>query len=186
MKKQSECQYAQLVFDQPSSSSNSRTFATDDSVLYVNPSPQHRRHRGETNYATIDHSRRHGGHGKPSSSKSSRSKSGLMHSASCPFKVTNVMVIHCDPNQNLKFVLAITLKVCISDPMLVKPKCVWEVKVFYFSAVCLQFFKKKNFHLSNTFWLYQPRVRNAYFQNYSQKRISNFDLGHPVCYETYV
>ena len=29
-----------------------------------------------------------------------------------------------DPNQNLKFVLAITLKVCISDPMMVKPKCV--------------------------------------------------------------
>ena len=93
MKKQSECQYAQLVFDQPSSSSNSRTFATDDSVLYVNPSPQHRRHRGETNYATIDHSRRHGGHGKPSSSKSGRSKGGLMHSASCPFKVKLSLVI---------------------------------------------------------------------------------------------
>ena len=29
-----------------------------------------------------------------------------------------------DPNQNLKFVLAITLKICLSDPMLVKPKCV--------------------------------------------------------------
>ena len=93
MKKQSECQYAQLVFDQPSSSSNSRTFATDDSVLYVNPSPQHRRHRGETNYATIDHSRRHGGHGKPSSSKSGRSKGGLMHSASCPFKVKLLLVV---------------------------------------------------------------------------------------------
>ena len=32
-----------------------------------------------------------------------------------------------DPNQNLKFVLAITQKICMSDPMLVKPKCVWEV-----------------------------------------------------------
>ena len=29
-----------------------------------------------------------------------------------------------DPNQNVKFLLAITLKICISDPMLVKPKCV--------------------------------------------------------------
>ena len=29
-----------------------------------------------------------------------------------------------DPNQNLKFVLAITLKVNISDPMLLKPKCI--------------------------------------------------------------
>ena len=37
------------------------------------------------------------------------------------FKLIN---IQGDPNQNLKFVLAITPKICISDPMLVKPKCV--------------------------------------------------------------
>ena len=86
-------------------------------------------------------------------------------------------MIQGDPNQNLKFVLAITLKIHISDPMLVKPKCVWEVKVyFYFSAVCLQFsaaclqFFKKNFHLPNTFWLYQHMVRNAYFQSYSENK----------------
>ena len=48
--------------------------------------------------------------------------------------------IQGDPNQNLKFVLAITLKRCVSDPMLVKPKCVLEVSVYFlFSAVCLQF-----------------------------------------------
>ena len=35
-----------------------------------------------------------------------------------------------DPNQNLKFVLAITLKISISNPMLVKPECVWELSVF--------------------------------------------------------
>ena len=35
-----------------------------------------------------------------------------------------------DPNQNLKFVLAITRKICISDPILVKPKCVWGLSVF--------------------------------------------------------
>ena len=60
-------------------------------------------------------------------------------------------VLQGDPNQNLKFVLAITLKICISDPILVKPNCVWEVEVYsyfladclQFSAVCLQFFKKK-------------------------------------------
>ena len=86
MKKQSECQYAQLVFDPPSSTPTTRTFATDDSVLYVNPSPQHRRHR-ETNYATIDHSRRHGKPSSTTSGKSGRQKGGLMHSASCPFKV---------------------------------------------------------------------------------------------------
>ena len=36
-----------------------------------------------------------------------------------------------DPNQNLKFLLAITLKVCISDPLLVKPKCVWEASIYF-------------------------------------------------------
>ena len=36
-----------------------------------------------------------------------------------------------EPNQNMKFVLAITLKICISDPMLIKPKCVWEEKVYF-------------------------------------------------------
>ena len=36
-----------------------------------------------------------------------------------------------NPNQNLTFVLAITLKICISDPRLVNQKCVWEVKVYF-------------------------------------------------------
>ena len=36
-----------------------------------------------------------------------------------------------DPNQNLICLLAITLKLCISDPMLVKPKCVWEASNFF-------------------------------------------------------
>ena len=46
--------------------------------------------------------------------------------------------------------MAITLKICISDPMLVKPKYVLEASIYFhfsadclqFSAVCLQFFKK--------------------------------------------
>ena len=33
-------------------------------------------------------------------------------------------VVQGDPNQNLRFLLARTLKICVSDPMLVKPKCV--------------------------------------------------------------
>ena len=45
---------------------------------------------------------------------------------------------------------AVTSKVCIFDPTLVKPKWVWDAVVFFnfqkfclhFSAVCLQFFKK--------------------------------------------
>ena len=36
-----------------------------------------------------------------------------------------------DPNQNLKFILALTLKVSISDPGLIKPKCVWELSVLF-------------------------------------------------------
>ena len=34
-----------------------------------------------------------------------------------------------DPNQNLLIEIVITLKICISDPMLIKPKCIWEAYV---------------------------------------------------------
>ena len=44
---------------------------------------------------------------------------------------TRKSILQGDPNQNLKFVLAMILKVCISDPMLLKPKCVWEAVVFF-------------------------------------------------------
>ena len=36
-----------------------------------------------------------------------------------------------DPNQSFPFQMAVTLKLSSSDPMLVKPKCVWEVAVFW-------------------------------------------------------
>ena len=60
------------------------------------------------------------------------------------------MRIQGDPNQNCPFLRAITQKLSLSDPKLVKPKCVWEAVVFFqflkiclhFSTVCLQFFKK--------------------------------------------
>ena len=42
-----------------------------------------------------------------------------------------VMLVQGDPNQNLKFILAITLKLCISDPILVKPKCVSEAYIYF-------------------------------------------------------
>ena len=38
---------------------------------------------------------------------------------------------------------------------------------------------KINFHLSNTFWLYKHRVRNAYFPSYSQNK---FWFGSPYRY----
>ena len=40
-------------------------------------------------------------------------------------------IIQGDPNQNFPFQMAITLKLSSSDPMLVKPKCVWEAAVFF-------------------------------------------------------
>ena len=39
-------------------------------------------------------------------------------------------ILQVDPNQNPLFQMAVPLKLCISDLMLVKPKCVWEVVVF--------------------------------------------------------
>ena len=63
--------------------------------------------------------------------------------------------------------MAVTPKRRISDPMLVKPKCVLEASIYcHFSAVCLQF-SKINAGLRNAFWLYQHGVRRAKFQSYS-------------------
>ena len=42
-------------------------------------------------------------------------------------EISNFKLLQDDPNQNLRYLLAITLKICNSDPMLVKPKCVWQV-----------------------------------------------------------
>ena len=39
--------------------------------------------------------------------------------------------IQGDPNQNFRFQMGVALSVWISDPMLVKQKCVWEAVVFY-------------------------------------------------------
>ena len=45
-----------------------------------------------------------------------------------------------DPNQNLLLQMAISQEIRISNPMLVKPKCVLKAFMyFHFSVVCLQF-----------------------------------------------
>ena len=81
--------------------------------------------------------------------------------------IDTITEIQGDPNQNLLLQMAITLKIRFYELMLVKPKCVWVVKVYLcFSAVCLQF-SKINLDLSNTLWLYQHKVGNTYFQSYS-------------------
>ena len=61
------------------------------------------------------------------------------------------------PIESLLFQMAVTLKQCISDPNLIKPKCVRKMVVFsmfdfflHFSGVSLQF----KFCFSNAFWLY--------------------------------
>ena len=41
------------------------------------------------------------------------------------------MYIQGDPNQKLLIQIAITLKICISDPKLVKPKCVLEAYIYF-------------------------------------------------------
>ena len=81
-------------------------FASDDSVLYINNSnsPQNQGASASTNspkynhYATIDHSRRHGSKNSSKinnsntisgSATTGRPTKGLMHSASCPFKVNS-------------------------------------------------------------------------------------------------
>ena len=70
-------------------------------------------------------------------------------------------VLQGDPNQKLQLQMAVPLKLCIFDPMLVKPKCVQGVADFFkFSAACLQFsavclqFPKISATLQTTFGLY--------------------------------
>ena len=46
------------------------------------------------------------------------------------FTVSTLHTIQGDPNQNLSFQMAVTLKLFISDPMSVKPKCVSGTESF--------------------------------------------------------
>ena len=84
--------------------------------------------------------------------------------------------------------MAITLKLSISDPMLVKPKCVWEAVVF--------FNFRKNFQLFvyNFQKKLSPLKRILALPTWGQKclipelqpfEIKNFDLGHPVLVNLY-
>ena len=46
-------------------------------------------------------------------------------------KISHHHWIQGDPNQNLIFQIALTLKLCSCGSMLVKPKCVWKVAGFF-------------------------------------------------------
>ena len=71
--------------------------------------------------------------------------------------------------------MAVALKWSISDLLLVKPKCVWEVVVFFsifenlltFFYCLFSIFLKKNYQPLNTFWLYHHGVKYAPFPCYS-------------------
>ena len=47
------------------------------------------------------------------------------------FEEKKTFVLQGDPNQNFRLQMTVALSVCISDPMLVKPKWVWEAIFFY-------------------------------------------------------
>ena len=76
-----------------------------------------------------------------------------------------------DPNQNFWFQMTITQKLSTFDPMTkMRLRGGW----FFLKIVNKQLKNvnkllkiEKNCHLSNAFWLYQHRIRNAYFQSYS-------------------
>ena len=64
--------------------------------------------------------------------------------------VNYLRIVQDFPFENCQKEMAVALKKCLFDPILVKPKCVWEAVVFsqfskiclHFSAVCIKFFKK--------------------------------------------
>ena len=91
-----------------------------------------------------------------------------------------------DPNQNPFFQMAVSLKLCNSDPILVKPKCVWEVVGFF---NCKQTAKNVNKFLKTEKRKLPPFKRILVLPTYGQKcivlevqpfKIMDFDLGHPV------
>ena len=58
-------------------------------------------------------------------------ESFILHAILLQGELICCFILQGDPNQNLRFLLAITLKICVFDLMLVKPKCVWEVYIYF-------------------------------------------------------
>ena len=76
------------------------------------------------------------------------------------------------------------------NPMLIKPKCVWEAVDFLKNCkkrltILLKFSKIENiYHLSNTLWFYQDRVKSAPFQFYSHILLTI--LNRNILYATFL
>ena len=69
--------------------------------------------------------------------------------------------------------IAITLKIGISDPKLLK--LLKSTFAFIFVS-CLFTIFKINIHLQNTFWSYQHGVKYAYFHSYTHLNCSRIDF----------
>ena len=52
------------------------------------------------------------------------------------FIITHTFKLQGDPNQSLLIQMATTLKICISDPMLIKPKCVLDASIYFWKLAC--------------------------------------------------
>ena len=83
-------------------------------------------------------------------------------------------LLQCVPIENYQDEMAVALKQCIFDPMLVKPKSVWQVVVLFFflflkngKQTTEKSLKNKNYLLPNAFWLYQHGVKCALFKCFS-------------------
>ena len=97
------------------------------------------------------------------------------------------VLLQGDPNQSLLIQMAITMKIRISDPKLVKPKCVSEACIyFHFSAICLQFsavclqFQKIKCRPTKHILALPTWGQKCIFTLLQPFELANFDLGHPV------
>ena len=95
-------------------------------------------------------------------------------------------VIQGDPNQNFRFRIEIAQDLCISDPKLVKPKCVSGVADFFSFQLFVY-----NFQLFVYNFLKNPPLlkhilalptwgQECIDPEIFQFEIKHFDLGHPV------
>ena len=104
----------------------------------------------------------------------------------CGQNKARLIKLQGDPNQNFPFQMAITLKLSYSDPMLVKPKCFWEVfsifeNLFTFFSCLFTIFQKKLPPLKHILAL-PTWGQESLVSELQPFEKGNFDLGHPVSY----
>ena len=81
--------------------------------------------------------------------------------------------------------MVMALKICILDLMLVEPKCVWVIQVYFrFSAVCLQIlalcYRFLKIWSTKTHFGSTNMGSNMHIFVLWPFDVANFDLGHPV------